>query len=376
MTDENNVIQLIKLAESYGDVSGVKTEKLPAPPDREDWLRMRKHGIGGSDAAAVLGLDPYRTALDVYHDKLSDSVEQDDNPHMKRGRKLERLIIAEYAETHPEDTVLPAQFTTHEKHPWMHGTPDGLLVTPHKKTRGIIEVKCPAKYAFEKIKLEGIPTNYVIQMQHYLAITGLAWGRFVIFNADSWEMITVDVDVFSEKEQANYITALAEFWNEHVIPQVPPEEDAAQRVVLPKVEGRLVVRNDEAFGQSLRALADAQADAKGAASFVDAAKANLLDVINSENGVYENDEYRVYYTPVAGRVTFDKKALAAAKPIDPTALLVALAGAEIDGDTLHRIHATLAVAATKGELHIDLSQFEKRGDDFSTLRIYPKKKAT
>lgn len=372
--EDEGTIQLIKLAESYGDVSGVVTQKLPAPPEREDWLRSRKRGIGGSDAAAILGLDPYRTIHDVYADKISANITQDDNPHMKRGRKLEQLIIAEYSELHPEDMIVSTTPAVHPQHSWMIGTPDGQIISPHKKGRGIVEVKCPAKYAFEKIKLEGVPANYVIQMQHYLTITGFTWGRFAIFNADSWEMITVDVEAFNDAEKAAYIEALEAFWNEHVIPRVPPPADPKEhRVVLPKVEGALKSREDDAFAQAVSALAQAQESEKEAKSLVESAKAAVLDVINKEHGVYESDEYRVYYTPVAGRVTFDKKALAAARPIDPIKLLGVIDDyMRVDHPELMSVFVE---ALSKRDVQLDLSEFETRGDDFSTLRIYPRKKS-
>ena len=45
----------------------VSTEDLP----REQWLEYRRKGIGGSDAAAVLGISPFRTGRDLYYDKLN-----------------------------------------------------------------------------------------------------------------------------------------------------------------------------------------------------------------------------------------------------------------------------------------------------------------
>jgi putative phage-type endonuclease len=367
-TDDEGVIQLIRLAESYSDVSGVVTEKLPAPPEREEWLRQRKRGIGGSDAAAILGLDPYRTIHDVYADKLSDSIEQTDNPHMKRGRKLERMIVSEYSETHPEDMILPGTPTSHPQYPWMLGTPDGYIVSPHVRGKGVVEVKCPAKYAFEKIKLEGVPANYVIQMQHYLAITGLTWGRFIIFNADSWEMLVVDVEAFNGVEQDKYMEVLREFWEHHVIPQVPPAKPENERVILPKVSGLIKERDDAEFAQAVEAYVQAQQYEKEAKSLVDSTKEAVLDAINRENGVYESDDYRVYYTPVDGRVTFDRKALAASRPID---------GAKLMGVLSDMGHGDLVpkLAERANDFIVDLSRFETRGNDFSTLRTYPRKKS-
>ena len=56
--------------------------------DREAWLKYRKQGIGGSDAGAVCGLNPYRTAMQVYYDKTTDEVEEIDNEAMRQGRSL------------------------------------------------------------------------------------------------------------------------------------------------------------------------------------------------------------------------------------------------------------------------------------------------
>ena len=46
---------------------------------KEDWLRYRKCGITGTDAGAILGLNPYRSAFQVYHDKISDTIDNIDN---------------------------------------------------------------------------------------------------------------------------------------------------------------------------------------------------------------------------------------------------------------------------------------------------------
>ena len=45
----------------------------------EDWLRLRKTGIGGSDAGAICGLNPYSSAMNVYRDKLSEELLLEDN---------------------------------------------------------------------------------------------------------------------------------------------------------------------------------------------------------------------------------------------------------------------------------------------------------
>ena len=330
-------IRLITLAESYSDVSSVKVETLPAPDNgRDAWLKLRKKGIGGSDVGAIMGVDPYRTARDVYYDKVSEGTEQQDSPHMKRGRALESLIMKEYMQRHPEDTLLPAQFAQHPQHPWMIGTPDAYIASPHHTgEKGVLEVKCPAKHAFEKIKWYGIPNHYYLQMQHYLAITGLSWGLFVVFNADAWEMITIEVEAWTGSEMQTLIDLEAHFWNTHVVPQAPPTE-TKERVELPKVTGSVHFRDDQAFVSLTAAYVAAQRDAKAAAELQESIRDALKDAIHQEMGVYEGGGYRVYNTAVAGRKTLDKKAL--------NAFL------QSHGSTV--------------------SNYETQGNDFTTLRVY------
>lgn len=71
------------------------TKSLP----HEDWLRLRKQGIGGSDAGAVCGINSYRSAFNVYHDKVSaDLTEAEDNERMRQGRDLEDYCARRFSE--------------------------------------------------------------------------------------------------------------------------------------------------------------------------------------------------------------------------------------------------------------------------------------
>ena len=54
--------------------------------EKQEWLNYRKQGIGGSDAGAVCGLNPYKTAMEVYQDKVSSETEDFDNEAMRQGR--------------------------------------------------------------------------------------------------------------------------------------------------------------------------------------------------------------------------------------------------------------------------------------------------
>ena len=65
---------------------------------REEWLALRKNGIGGSDAGAISGLNPYVSPMHVYLEKTSDYCEDDDNEAMRQGRDLENYVAERFME--------------------------------------------------------------------------------------------------------------------------------------------------------------------------------------------------------------------------------------------------------------------------------------
>ena len=64
----------------------------------EEWLEYRKRGIGGSDAAAVLGLNPYTSAYAVYHEKLSLAEPFEGNDKTRLGSDLEEYVAKRFTE--------------------------------------------------------------------------------------------------------------------------------------------------------------------------------------------------------------------------------------------------------------------------------------
>lgn len=89
---------------------------------REEWLAARKTGIGASDIAAICGLSPWATPLDVYIDKTSDTPDRK-NQAMMWGLRLESALAAAYTEE-TGVALERASFTRHPDMPWVCATPD------------------------------------------------------------------------------------------------------------------------------------------------------------------------------------------------------------------------------------------------------------
>ena len=77
----------------------------------EEWPQARKSGIGGSDAGAICGLNPYTSPLVVYQDKASEAVEEKDNEAMRQGRDLEDYVAKRFMEETGKRCGVPMSFT-------------------------------------------------------------------------------------------------------------------------------------------------------------------------------------------------------------------------------------------------------------------------
>ena len=95
---------------------------------REEWLRYRKNGLGGSDAGTVCGFNPYRSAIHVYYDKTSDSIEQEDNEAMRQGREFEEYVAKRFTEATGKKVRRANAMLYDEQHPFMLADVDLSLI--------------------------------------------------------------------------------------------------------------------------------------------------------------------------------------------------------------------------------------------------------
>lgn len=111
-----------------------------------EWLKARK-GIGGSDASAILGLNPYKTNQELWMEKKGQMypVDISDKPYVKYGNDAEPLLRALFSLDYPEYTVeyYDNNMLINKKYPWAHASLDGELIDGEGR-RGILEIKTSA----------------------------------------------------------------------------------------------------------------------------------------------------------------------------------------------------------------------------------------
>ena len=137
----------------------------------EEWLVNRK-GIGGSDASAILGLNPYKTNQELWMEKKGQMSPVDIS--VKYGNDAEPLLRALFALDYPEYKVeyYDNNMLTNNQYPWAHASLDGELVDLDGR-RGILEIKTTnilQSMQWQKWDNQ-IPDNYYIQVLHYLLVT-------------------------------------------------------------------------------------------------------------------------------------------------------------------------------------------------------------
>lgn len=188
----------------------------------EEWLRYRKLGIGGSDAGAVCGLNPYQTAMQVYFDKTSEHIEQTDNEAMRQGREFEEYVAMRFMEATGKK-VRRANFMYYdEKNPFMIADVDRMVVGENAG----LECKTASPYLADKWEDGKIPLSYQIQCHHYMSVC----------NADAWYIaVLIYGKEFKyhrlEREEAminDLVQIEKDFWENNVLKKALPKPDGSK----------------------------------------------------------------------------------------------------------------------------------------------------
>jgi putative phage-type endonuclease len=154
-----------------------------------DPIERRKY-LGASEVAAVLGLDRYKTPLDVYNEKTGFSAPFEGNKHTERGNRLEAIAAEYYTEqTGVQLRRYNGAFVS-EKYPFIVGHVDRIVVGEKR----LVEIKCPSVAAFRRMQREGLPDSYQIQAQVYMHLGGFPKLTWVIFCADVWDAAIFDIE--------------------------------------------------------------------------------------------------------------------------------------------------------------------------------------
>jgi putative phage-type endonuclease len=228
-------------------------------PFKEDIEKMtstqpmdRTRGLGGSDMAAILGIDRFRTPLDVYLEKIGEAPPREQTEAMRWGILLEDDIAAEWARRKGVKVRRRNQPVVHPEHPWMVGHIDRLV---EGKNEGL-EVKLASVGDWGEDDTDEIPPYYLPQPHHYMtAKRADRWhvaALLVKWGPPQLHSYTIERD---DEMSGILIEAGEKFLRDHVEPRVPPDPTSSEQASLlwrQAVTGKHVLANED----TLRVIRD------------------------------------------------------------------------------------------------------------------------
>lgn len=191
--------------------------------DRAPWLHARKAGIGGSDIAALAGLDDYRSPLSVYVDKTTPDLDDDGASEAAYwGGRLEDVVAREWQIRNP-GVIRPAPgLLAHPDRVWQMATLDRLVAERRStEPHAALEVKTSSLRADQHWQQDSPPPARVVaQVCWQLDVAGLDVAHVAaLIGGQSYRQWIIERD----DELTDELVDIAdEFWHRHVVPRVPP----------------------------------------------------------------------------------------------------------------------------------------------------------
>lgn len=188
----------------------------------EEWLEHRKGSIGGSEAAAIVGLNPFETKFTVWADKLGKLPPKEETEAMRIGNDLEEYVAKRFCEETGKKVRRENSFLHNPDFPFAHATVDRLVIGEDAG----LECKTTSVMNLKRFKNGEYPANYYVQCMHYMMVTGAKrWYLAVLILGKEFTWFTIERD----EEEINALrVSEEEFWN-LVETKQEPEVDGSDK---------------------------------------------------------------------------------------------------------------------------------------------------
>lgn len=198
----------------------VKTNNLT----REEWLKFRTGGIGGSDVSIIAGINPFKSVHQLWLEKTGQiEPEQTESEYAHFGTLLEPIVRKEFTERTGIKVRQKHMLLQSSEYPFMYADLDGVINEGGELA--IFEAKTASQYKMETWE-EGVPAGYILQVQHYMAVTGakktyiaaLVGGNHFVYHVVERDEVMIAKIIAMEKY----------FWETHVIGGAEPIPDGSE----------------------------------------------------------------------------------------------------------------------------------------------------
>ena len=190
----------------------------------KEWLQYRRMGIGGSDAAAVCGVSPWKTAREIYQEKAEGIVRDEPEKNwvaLEIGKRLEELVVQIFMRQTGLKPYAVRKMFRHPFYPFMLADVDYFV----KIGEDIYVVECKTSFSYRMDEWAdgNVPLHYELQGRHYAAVTNTKGIIFLCLHGNSEDTFLMRKIERDLKQEADLIEQEAYFWNEFVLKRQAPE---------------------------------------------------------------------------------------------------------------------------------------------------------
>lgn len=188
--------------------------------NHEEWLALRHKYIGGSDAAAVVGMNAYVSPFALWAEKTGRLPGFDGNLATEVGTYLEEFVAQKFAQETGKKVRKSNQSWFNDQYPWAIANIDREIVGEDAG----LEIKTTSELNLKKFKGGEYPANYYVQIVHYLAVTGKQrWYLAVLIGNREFKWFTIERD----EDEINALMDAERTFKMYVDNDTPPQPDGA-----------------------------------------------------------------------------------------------------------------------------------------------------
>ncbi|MFJ8216437.1 YqaJ viral recombinase family protein [Bacillus cereus] len=281
--------------------------------DHTQWLQARTQGIGGSDVSAIAGLNKWKSAVQVFLEK-TQAIEKEDiqSEAAYFGNVLEEVVAKEFAKRTDLKVQRRNAILQHPEYTWMLANVDRLIVGEKVG----LECKTASEYLKKEWGDEEVPAAYLLQCQHYMAVTGYeAWWIAVLIGGNKF----VHKKIERDEELIQYLIDIEkDFWLNNVEKNEPPMFDGsdASTVLLKHLYPESIADSFVSLSKQEELLIEARDQVDREIKVLQEQKAEYENKIKAKlgtNEVGETENYKIYWKSYTTN-RFDSKRFKAEHP--------------------------------------------------------------
>ncbi len=277
--------------------------------NHEEWLKLRSQYIGGSDAAAVVGLNAHASQFSLWAEKTGRVPGFSGNLATEVGTFLEEFVAQKFAQETGKKVRKCNHSFFNSKYPWAIANIDREIVGSDEG----LEIKTTDSLNMKKFKNGEYPAHYYCQCVHYLAVTGKKrWHLAVLIGNKDFKTFTIERD---EAEIEALMRAEKDFWEcvkNNTPPLIDGTEASSEAVQTIYADCNDFTADISAFDEDLARREQLKAQIKELEQEAEEI-ANRLKIFLGEIGGGNSDRFKVSWKPQS-RTTFDHRRFATDNP--------------------------------------------------------------